>query len=303
MCGTMSEDGETRESGYGFDCGRVFAIKSVMRRGAPSKKGLDKMKTCPLFQIVAAAVLVFPAQMTAQQINVATPFGSVGDSYFESFNVGFGLGFPGGGVSFNQNFSGSTIPAFGGFDPGSAARFGFSRISPGGGGFSLGFNLAKGSSRTLISSTPSITIPNGGIGFFNDGALVPFVTGVVPVVGTDNAVTRAIASGQLRPYDPTLAVRPNENELPKRPTSASRRSTHSTASRSDASVAEIKARREQQQKRRDQDLENAIRLAQQAIDRADYLHARIQIRQAIRLNEDPAQDRKLRLWLAEFRDK
>ena len=50
----------------------------------------------------------------------------------------------------------------------------------------LGVSAAQGSSLSMTSQSPSITLPNGGTGFFINSFQRPFVTGIVPVVGTQS---------------------------------------------------------------------------------------------------------------------
>lgn len=58
----------------------------------------------------------------------------------------------------------------------------------------LGFGGSQGSTRGMNTFTPSVTSVNGGSGFMSSSRLVPFVSGVVPVVGSgvyDMPVTTA----------------------------------------------------------------------------------------------------------------
>ncbi len=240
--------------------------------------------------------------LSAQQIQVSGPLSSAGSSFHENFGVNFGFGFGGGGMSrqapgvtFSQN--NAVRPAFGGFDPNSGARFGFSNRNGDGGGFSLGFNFSEGNSRILNSVSPSITIPNGGFGSLTAGRFSPFVTGVIPVVGTDNAVTRAVASGQLKPYIPSRTER--SRSTPSNATS----SDTSTATTSDASVAHIKAERQQAEQLRAQSFEQAVAAAKLAERERDYPNIRRNIRRALKSTDDPVKTRELRLWMKEFRGK
>ena len=84
-------------------------------------------------------------------------------------------------IQFLQNSIGSAIPAFGGFDPGSAANFGFAILSD----IEVFFLLqaSKGSTRTNITQAPTVTMFNGQSASVSDFAARPFVTSVVPVVG------------------------------------------------------------------------------------------------------------------------
>ena len=84
-------------------------------------------------------------------------------------------------IGFLQNSIGSTIPAFGGFDPSTAASFGFAILSD----IEVFFLLqaSKGSTRTNITQAPTVTMFNGQSASVSDFAQRPFVTSVVPVVG------------------------------------------------------------------------------------------------------------------------
>ena len=88
--------------------------------------------------IAMLAVLVAGGTAGAQQVTVTTPLYGVSDSFFESFGVGFGFGFPQGnfgGVSsdsgrssivgfnpFPVGFGGGALAGFGGFDRAPAPR-------------------------------------------------------------------------------------------------------------------------------------------------------------------------------------
>ena len=84
-------------------------------------------------------------------------------------------------IGFLQSTLASTAPAFGGFDPASAASFGFAILSD----IEVFFLLqaSKGSTRTNITQAPTVTMFNGQSASVSDFAQVPFVTSVVPVVG------------------------------------------------------------------------------------------------------------------------
>ena len=128
---------------------------------------------------------------------ISTPFHGVRDSFFESFGVGFGFGFPQGNMGGISNDSGGSsivgfnpfpvgnnlLPVgFAGFDPTAGASFGWGFR---GNGFSGGFGIsaAQGSDRTMTMAAPSITVTNGVPGFFAEVTQRPFVTGLIPVVG------------------------------------------------------------------------------------------------------------------------
>ena len=108
---------------------------------------------------IGLSALVTSATASAQQVNVETPFHSVGHSYYEQIGVRWGL--RGNGWFFN---SGGLAPVpFGGGDPNAAAHFGFG----GQNGF-FTITAGQGSDRSLVSSSPSVTIMNGGQGYFSD---------------------------------------------------------------------------------------------------------------------------------------
>jgi hypothetical protein len=168
-----------------------------------------------LVGMLAVGILVLGAsRVTAQQVAISTPFNRVNESFFERIGIGFGFDINGGRnvvglnplgnptangrIPFRQNSVGAVAPAFGGFDANAAARTGF-RIQ--GSGFSadlLGV-FAQGSSRSIISDTPKIVIPNGGTGTISDTSQRPFVTGVIPIVGSNGGIIYNVP----RPYWPT----------------------------------------------------------------------------------------------------
>ena len=225
----------------------------------------DFLTRCLLVFAIGVLWLAGSADVSAQQIGVSTPFNTYSDSYFENHGVGFGFTLPGGrgpgsrvvgfgpgglsrNLTFRQGSAGSAIPAFGGFDPNASARFGFGRIGRNGGGFNLGFTLGKGSSRTLTSTTPSLIVQNGFGGVISDTINRPFVTGVFPVVGNggvvDNAVTRAIQSGQLDLSN--LGNSESQSESYRSSESAdSLVMSESSAQYGDESVSAIRARKAQ----------------------------------------------------------
>lgn len=162
-----------------------------------------------------AAILALSASDVAAQpmINVGAPAHTAGHSFYENIGVRWGL--RGNGWFFN--FGGAPPPVFGGFDPNAQANFGF-------GGQNGFFNVTagQGSSRTLTSASPSVTVMNGGFGFFSDTVQRPFVTAVVPVVGAGDDSDEPL---------PPLSFPPPQA---------------SSAERGDLSVNAIKARRAQE---------------------------------------------------------
>ncbi|MBW3599018.1 MAG: general secretion pathway protein GspD [Planctomycetes bacterium] len=86
-----------------------------------------------------------------------------------------------GDLSFTQASFASAIPQFGGFDPATAANFGFAILSD----IEVFFLLqaAQGDSRTNVLQAPKVTLFNGQQATVSDTTQRPFVTSIVPVVG------------------------------------------------------------------------------------------------------------------------
>ena len=80
----------------------------------------------------------------------------------------------------NESFA-SAVPQFGGFDPNTAANFGFAILSD----IEVYFLLqaSKGNTRTNITQAPTVTLFNGQAATINDQSQRPFVTSIIPVVG------------------------------------------------------------------------------------------------------------------------
>lgn len=134
--------------------------------------------------IWAGLTCVQTPRIQAQQVQLTSPLQTINDSFYENFGFGginMGRSGPRGGWYFRTGPSNSTPPPFGGYDPAADARFGMQF----GGPFGLGFNMAagQGSNRSNTVTAPTIVIPNGGSGYLFSGSMVPFVTGVIPVVG------------------------------------------------------------------------------------------------------------------------
>ena len=75
----------------------------------------------------------------------------------------------------------AAVPAFGAYDAGTAAQFGFAILSD----IEVFFLLqaATGDTRTNVLTAPKVTLFNGQQASVSDTSQRPFVTGVVPVVG------------------------------------------------------------------------------------------------------------------------
>jgi len=179
--------------------------------------------------VLAMSSWLADAGCVAQNINVSAPTTVSSGRFFANNGFSFGFSLPGGrgngsrvvgfgrqGITPNlifRNGGGGGVGPFGGSNPTSGARLGFGRAGSNGGGFSLGLNLAQGSSRQSTTTTPSLTTQNGSGGSLFSGQVRPLAAGVIPIVGQggnfrtrsnfvelpsiDNAVTRALQSGQL----------------------------------------------------------------------------------------------------------
>ena len=131
--------------------------------------------------IIGLACLGTAEVASAQYSFVETPFNSASSSFYENIGVSWGL--QGRGWFANSGGAGGGIPSgFGGFDPNAQATLGAGFR---GNGFSGGFRMTagQGSDSTLITGTPGVMVPSGGMGFFSDVQQRPFVLGIVPVVG------------------------------------------------------------------------------------------------------------------------
>jgi general secretion pathway protein D len=84
-------------------------------------------------------------------------------------------------ISFTQDSFGASVPAFGGFDAGSAANFGFAILSDIEAFFLI--QALQGDTRTNVLQAPKVTLFNGQQAFVSDTSQRPFVTSVIPVVG------------------------------------------------------------------------------------------------------------------------
>lgn len=258
---------------------------------------------------------------TAQMIDVGTPTYGFGNSWYERHGVDFGFSLPGGQwggsrvvgllpngqftpngqLQFTQGSFGGTLPIFGGYDPNAAGRLGFG-VSGHGGGFHLGFEFGKGSTRTITSTAPSLMVQNGGGGFIGTGQWTPFVTGWIPVVGNypgpqpiDNAVTRAVQSGQLRLDN--LGTRSSEDfALPSQGSSfrSDDSMTRSTAETASESVAAIRATKAAEKEAVKQQLADLRAEYEQHLAAGDYELARLAVVRAIPLEKDAAKKQKLR---------
>ena len=84
-------------------------------------------------------------------------------------------------IQFLQDSFTAATPIFGGFDPATAANFGFAILSD----IEVFFLIqaSKGDQRTNIMQAPTVTMFNGQSANVKDGSARPFVTSVIPMVG------------------------------------------------------------------------------------------------------------------------
>ena len=80
-----------------------------------------------------------------------------------------------------QGSFGTTIPSFGGFDPGAGSTLGVAILSD----IQMYFFLqaTQGNKRSNILQAPKVTMFDGQTGTINDTTTRPFVVGYVPIVG------------------------------------------------------------------------------------------------------------------------
>ena len=157
-----------------YPCERVRLPKSRKAGAASTTMAI----ACIAF---IAAVGCLASAVEAQQATVTTPFHSSSNSFFEQIGTQWGVR----GPNFHFQFGGGPgmgRPAFGNPDPTAGIRSGWAWQS---GPWSADFNFiaAQGNRSSMISQAPSVTLPQGGTGFFSDTSQSPFVIGFVPVVG------------------------------------------------------------------------------------------------------------------------
>lgn len=168
----------------------------------------------------------------AQQVNLEAPLNNVGHGFYENIGVRWGARGPG----WFFNFGGGAPTPFGG-NAGGGATFG----GAAGGGF-FGGSFAQGADTNMISQSPSITIPNGGNGYFIDGSFRPFVTSVMPIVGGpgDPSPLRERVRRMNMEQSPRVAS-PENGAATEPVVGGGGGSGRSSAERGDLSVAAIKA--------------------------------------------------------------
>ncbi len=169
--------------------------------------------------LAAVALLLCVAAVSAQQATVGTPFHSLNNSYFENTGVSWSLQGQGWNASFGA--PGLAQPQFGGFNAGAGLSFGFGILNQGVTG-KFNFNFSSGNTASNVSSTPMVTLQNGGTGYFSDTTQSPFVISDIPIVGNP-AVADALQRREpnARRWT-TTTTRPSAPRPPRPPCGAGR---------------------------------------------------------------------------------
>ena len=84
-------------------------------------------------------------------------------------------------IRLSQGSFGTTVPSFGGFDPGAGSTIGVAILSDI--EMFLFLQAAQGNKRSNVLQAPKVTMFDGQIGTINDTTTRPFVLGYAPVVG------------------------------------------------------------------------------------------------------------------------
>jgi len=142
--------------------------------------------------LLFAVSCVWSTTSQAQLITSGVPFQSIGSGYSESNSINWSVG----GPNWFANFNNQVAPPLGQSlsNTGTSGGFGFG-FGFGGNGVSgsLGFNFAQGSNRSIVSATPSLTTTSGNPGNFFSGGVRPFVTGITPIIGSNQLAQNSIA--------------------------------------------------------------------------------------------------------------
>ena len=233
----------------------------------------------------------FSSAANAQYSLTATPYQATNYSYYSGVNLGWSLGGP--GFAFNWN-GGNVNPPFGPFDPNANAQIGGAfRNGPYSGGFRL--TAGQGADSSFVSQTPSVVVPNGGVGFISDTTQRPFVTGIIPVVGNAEYQTvlqerlarlRAAAESANRESPDSLTLGKNNAAGGREPVAilggGGSQNGPSTAERGDVSVAEIRSRQASQTDTEQQEIAALIAKAKSLDQAGEVRIARIYYQQAAR---------------------
>jgi hypothetical protein len=232
-----------------------------------------RMALAPVGAAILALAVSCPA--SAQYSVIQAQRNSVGHSFFENIGVGFAGQFGNGGFF---NFNAPAPNQFGGGNDGGGARFGF-----GGPNFRFNITADQGSSRTLTSTSPSVTIPNGGFGSIFSGSVRPFVTGIVPVVSQSSPVLeryhRLMQQGGLQEYAQRQGFA-TEAGAPEEP--AGLRLGPSSAEQATISIAEIRHQQTVEDAAQQQEMRQLVADAERCIAEGKLGAARVYLQQAAR---------------------
>lgn len=226
--------------------------------------------------VVSVACLALANVATAQYSFTQSPFSSSSHSFYENIGVSWALQGKGWFANFGGPGPGNPAP-FGGFDPNAQATLG---VGFRGQGFSGRFSLTagQGSDSTFTSSSPSVTVPNGGMGFFSDVQQRPFVMGIIPIVGDGVSPVRwrleRMAEQGNSPGDGVSEVdRPNES-------GRGGSSTTSSAEKGDLSVSAIKAQQAAEEEAKAAEISELLQKAREYEAAGKTVSAKIQYRRA-----------------------
>ena len=129
-------------------------------------------------------LVVVSSVASAQMVTTGTPFNRVSDSFHENIGTSWSLQ----GKNWSVNFGGNNaLPGQAPFgNPGGAGGGIQGGVGFGGNGFTgnIWGRMEQGSSRSLVSQTPSVTTFNGVPGMVSDTQQTPFVISNTPVVGS-----------------------------------------------------------------------------------------------------------------------
>ena len=146
-----------------------------------------------LRSVIWGAVILSVTSSVAvgQQLTVGTPLRGGSSAFFEHFGFSFGFQHvtPNSMMFFRSGGGMNTWPSYGGFDPSHAGTFGIAGRS-GDWSWNLNVSALQGSSYSSVSTTPTLTLQDGGFGFINDSVQRPFVWSFMPVVFADPQLQR-----------------------------------------------------------------------------------------------------------------
>ncbi|MBQ2621787.1 MAG: hypothetical protein IJF84_10655 [Thermoguttaceae bacterium] len=137
-------------------------------------------------RVLLASLLIVVASSvaSAQMVTMGTPFNRLGDSFHENIGTSWSLQ----GKNWSMNFGGNNaLPGAAPFGNAGGAGGGIQGgVGFGGNGFTgnIWGRMEQGSSRSLVSQTPSVTSFNGVPAMMSDTQQTPFVISTTPVVGS-----------------------------------------------------------------------------------------------------------------------